>query len=444
MAGARRLFAAAVVGVILVVGSWLPASGIANATDVNEGLAAAQAAEAARQGEIDRLLDALGADPENTDTLSDLADAYLAGSTGDELARAAAALQVLIALEPDRADAYERLIGAYLRAGDYVNGRRALDSYEDRETADPVEVAFFDGLIALTGENDPEHARAAFDRFLELAPDDPRAEMIRGLRAQADRIAEQPVSSGASSDALPPLEAYVQIGDARLFTRVVGSGPPMIVLHGGPDFDHTYLLPELDRLAQHARLIYYDQRGRGRSADGVRPEDVTLASEMSDLDGLRHSIGVESVGLIGHSWGGLLAMEYAARHPDRVTRLILLNTAPASHADWVSLGERLPRMRAPGEADRMREIASSSAFRAGDLDAEAAYYLIHFRQTVPDPQLLRTIVDRLRMHFDPGRVRLARAIEDRLYEETSNCARVRPDPTARGDRHADPSHPRRG
>jgi tetratricopeptide (TPR) repeat protein len=190
--GRAALFAAALVGVILVVGSWLPASGIANATDVNEGLAAGQTAEAARQGEIDRLLDALGADPEDTDTLSDLADAYLAGTTGDELARAAAALQVLIALEPDRADAYERLIGAYLRAGDYVNGRRALDSYENRETADPVEVAFFDGLIALTGENDPEHARAAFDRFLELAPNDPRAEMIRGLRAQATESPSSP------------------------------------------------------------------------------------------------------------------------------------------------------------------------------------------------------------------------------------------------------------
>jgi tetratricopeptide (TPR) repeat protein len=190
--GRTAPFAAGLVGVVLVIGSWLPASGIANATDVNEGLATAQAAEAARQAEIDRLLEALGGNPEDTETLSDLADAYLAGSTGDELARAAAALQVLIALEPDRADAYERLIGAYLRAGDYVNGRRALDSYEERETADPVEVAFFDGLIALTGENDPERAQAAFDRFLELAPDDPRAEMIRGLRARAEESPSSP------------------------------------------------------------------------------------------------------------------------------------------------------------------------------------------------------------------------------------------------------------
>jgi tetratricopeptide (TPR) repeat protein len=183
--GRAALVVAGVLGVVLIVGSFLPASGIANATEVNEGLAAARAAETARQAVIDRLLEALGADPEDPDTLSDLADAYLDGSTGDDLARAAAALQVLLALEPDRADAYERLIGAYLRAGDYVNGRRALDSYELRETADPVEVAFFDGLIALTGENDPERARAVFDRFLELAPDDPRADMIRGLRAQA-------------------------------------------------------------------------------------------------------------------------------------------------------------------------------------------------------------------------------------------------------------------
>jgi cytochrome c-type biogenesis protein CcmH/NrfG len=186
--GRSAVVVAALVGVVLVVGSWLPATGIANSTDLNEGLAAAEAAESARQAEIDRLLEALGSDPEDPDTLSDLADAYLAGSTGDDLVRAATALQVLIALEPDRADAYERLIGAYLRAGDYEDGRRALDSYEERDTADPVEVAFFDGLIALTGEDDPDRALTAFDRFLELAPDDPRADMIRGLRAQAEEL----------------------------------------------------------------------------------------------------------------------------------------------------------------------------------------------------------------------------------------------------------------
>ena len=182
--GARpAIVAAGILGIALVAGSLLPAAGIANTTDVNEGLAAAEAAEASRQDRIQRLLDELAAEPESADTLSDLADAYLAGSTGDDLFAPRLALQALISLEPDRADAYERLIGAYLRAGDVGNARRALDSYEARETADPVEIAFFDGLIACARAT--PSAREAFDRFLELAPDDPRAAMVRGLRDEA-------------------------------------------------------------------------------------------------------------------------------------------------------------------------------------------------------------------------------------------------------------------
>ena len=80
---------------------------------------------------------------------------------------------------------------------------------------------------------------------------------------------------------------FMAAGDARLHFRDIGEGPSIVVLHGGPDFDDDYLLPELDRLADRFRVIYYDQRGRGRSADGVRPDDVTVESEMDDLDHLR-------------------------------------------------------------------------------------------------------------------------------------------------------------
>jgi cytochrome c-type biogenesis protein CcmH/NrfG len=177
---------AAALGVVVVVGSLAGMPGFANATVVNEGLAAARAAEAARQDAIAELLQAVAADPTDADALSDLADAYLAGSSGDDLARAAAALQLLINADPDRPDAYERLLTAYLRAGDYVNARAAHDAYARLEAADPAEAAFFDGLIALRGENDPDRALAAFETFLELAPDDPRAGMIEGLRDEAE------------------------------------------------------------------------------------------------------------------------------------------------------------------------------------------------------------------------------------------------------------------
>lgn len=180
------LAVAAVIGVALVGGSLLPAAGIANRTEINEGLAAAQAAEAARQHRIEELTEAFAANPEDPAVLSDLADAYLAGSSQEDLAAAAAALQLLIAVEPERADAYERIVAAYIRANDFVNARAALDSYEAVATADPVEIAFLDGLIALRGEGDRDRALAAFDRFLELAPDDPRATMIRSLRDEAE------------------------------------------------------------------------------------------------------------------------------------------------------------------------------------------------------------------------------------------------------------------
>src|SRR6476619_5751941 len=126
---------------------------------------------------------------------------------------------------------------------------------------------------------------------------------------------------------------FVTVDHARLRVRIVGEGPTIVVLHGGPDFDHTYLLPELDRLSDSYRLIYYDQRGRGRSAQGVKPEDVTLASDIADLDEVRQHFKLNSVILLGHSWGTVLALEYALRYPGRVSRLILMNPAPASAAD---------------------------------------------------------------------------------------------------------------
>lgn len=185
--GPRRAaaVAAGVIGLVVLGGSLLPATGIANQTVVNEPLAAAQQAEADRQARIAALGEQLAADPEDPQVLSDLADAYLAGSSQEDLVRAAVALRVLIELEPERADAYERIITAYLRAGDYVNARAAHDAYAALGAADPAEVAFFDGLIALRGENDPDAAAAAFDRFLQLKPDDPRAGMVEGLRDEA-------------------------------------------------------------------------------------------------------------------------------------------------------------------------------------------------------------------------------------------------------------------
>ncbi len=200
--------------------------------------------------------------------------------------------------------------------------------------------------------------------------------------------------------------------------RDIGRGVPVIVLHGGPDFDHEYFLPELDRLAESVRLIYYDQRGRGRSFSGEGPDDVTLVGEIEDLDRIRESAGVNAVAVLGHSWGGVLAMEYAIRHPEQVTHLILMNTAPASHAGILEVRRHLRERRSPEQSDRMKEIASTPAFEQGDIDAEAEYYRIHFGTTLHEPERLDEVIPRFRVNFTNESVVAARAIEHRLYEQT--------------------------
>ena len=164
-----------------------------------------------------------------------------------------------------------------------------------------------------------------------------------------------------------PLDGYLPVENARLYYREIGQGQPIILLHGGPDFDHTYLLPDMDRLSDSFRLIYYDQRGRGKSVANVQPEDVSLESEMQDLESVRDYFRLESAVVLGHSFGGLLAMEYAIRHPDRVSHLILMNTAPASYEDWMLLRQDR-RRTTTGDLEKMQVLSSTLQYESGDPD----------------------------------------------------------------------------
>ena len=118
------------------------------------------------------------------------------------------------------------------------------------------------------------------------------------------------------------------IRGVELFERRIGLGPATVVLHGGPGAHHDYLLPGFDALADRRTLIYYDQRGGGRSAV---PRDVPVGwrEQVADLEALREAWGFERLSIAGYSWGGLLALLYATEYPDRVERLALVSPAPA-------------------------------------------------------------------------------------------------------------------
>jgi proline iminopeptidase len=132
-------------------------------------------------------------------------------------------------------------------------------------------------------------------------------------------------------DAVEGRTETVRVPGADLFVRRIGSGPPVVVLHGGPGADHEYLRPGFDALADGREVLYYDQRGGGRSPV---PRDVPVGwiEQVADLEALRRHWGLEQLTVAGYSWGGLLALLYALEHPGRVGRLALVSPAPTWRA----------------------------------------------------------------------------------------------------------------
>jgi proline iminopeptidase len=134
----------------------------------------------------------------------------------------------------------------------------------------------------------------------------------------------------------PPDEKTVVVPTSdgvALHATVLGRrSPTIIVLHGGPGATHDYLRPEWDALTSVGRVVYYDQRGCGRS---TRRGPYSWQLHVSDLDKIITQLSPERrVVLAGSSWGSQLALLYAWKHPDRVSALILTGLS----VSWLGRG----------------------------------------------------------------------------------------------------------
>lgn len=114
-----------------------------------------------------------------------------------------------------------------------------------------------------------------------------------------------------------------------LYYEKHGQGEPIIVLHGGPGLSSAYLAQPLLELSQTHSLIFYDQRGSGKSSGKIDEKSMNVAQFVKDLEEVQHFLGLKQIILLGHSWGALLAMHYAIKYPNSVSKLILLNSLPA-------------------------------------------------------------------------------------------------------------------
>jgi pimeloyl-ACP methyl ester carboxylesterase len=147
----------------------------------------------------------------------------------------------------------------------------------------------------------------------------------------------------------------LKVRDVSLFVEVVGHGYPLALMHGGPGADHWTLLP-FRQLADRFSLVFYDHRCNGRST-GAPVDSMTWENLTADADALRERLGFERWAVLGHSFGGHVALEYALRYPSRLSHLVLLDTGGDSRWSRENAADLLARRGySPKKVDLVRRM----------------------------------------------------------------------------------------
>ena len=173
-----------------------------------------------------------------------------------------------------------------------------------------------------------------------------------------------PLAAAAETGPGPaPIEkrdGYVDTGGAVIYYVTIGSGPPLMILHGGPGSTHDYFLPYLLPLAKDRQLVLIDERGSGRSQTLTDHTEYNLKAMAKDVEAVRVALTLGKMDLLGHSFGGLLAQAVAVNHPAGIRRLILASTGSSAvrvNADFKQVKDSLaPELRARIEALEARGI----------------------------------------------------------------------------------------
>jgi len=207
---------------------------------------------------------------------------------------------------------------------------------------------------------------------------------------------------------------FVTLGAQRIFFDVVGdklaiAGPAMrekptlLIMHGGPGFDHTGLRPDFDDFADIAQVIYLDHRGNGRSVPS-NPATWTLAQWGDDVRSLCEALGIEKPIVFGQSFGGMVAQSYATRHPAHPRALILSSTAARMDLKAsLALFEAKGGAHARGVAERFWASGSDEEFDTY-LQVCMPLYNTTLRPGGEDARMRATMRREVYRHFSlPGR-----------------------------------------
>src|SRR5215210_663529 len=170
----------------------------------------------------------------------------------------------------------------------------------------------------------------------------------------------------------PQEEGFTTTTSVPLYWARYGrdKAPKLIVLHGGPGADHCYLLPQMLQLGKRYDLIFYDQRGGGRSRTDAR-SPITWRSHVEDLGALVIEFGLEPLSIVGYSWGAMLALLYASeqrRNPHLVppVRLALINPAPLTREYRRQFEAEFARRQRSPEIQKLRDELAASPLKDKD------------------------------------------------------------------------------
>lgn len=148
---------------------------------------------------------------------------------------------------------------------------------------------------------------------------------------------------------------YIDIGDCRLYCETEGKGIPMILIHGGPGGTHHYFHPWFSQASDFCEIIYYDQRGCGKS-DFVKGEDgYSFKQAVDDLEKLRQKLGIGKWIVSGYSYGGTVAQYYSATYPENVLGMVLIGSSPLLQDDGLN-GSRQYDYISEEEKQKIKEI----------------------------------------------------------------------------------------
>jgi proline iminopeptidase len=217
---------------------------------------------------------------------------------------------------------------------------------------------------------------------------------------------------------VPPRSGYVTTSDsARLFYRIAGTtGDTLIAIHGGPGVDLESIAGDFAPLAERHVVVFYDQRGAGRSTLPRDTTTLTAAQQVLDLDAVRRYFGLAHVTLVAHSYGPLLAASYAIAHPDVVQRMVFFGPVPPRRGDlWKRFGQsmstRLDSAQRARLADANRRLGDPSA------DVRAAcrdYWAIGIRPRLAEPDRTLPLIKSDLCASDPAGIRYGLTRTNRL------------------------------